>query len=736
MADVHLDGDMRLTHGYHMHQSVQEMVNSKSLAKLSMMKPQINVTNVVNISRHDKEKLCHDKSKNDICDKFTFKWFLKYYESDPRSITHGLSEQFVTLQEDTSNGNNIPKQVNYNYDVTYYIWPFMFYSSSTKNIFPDAQTGKPTRYGTLKGIAEKLDYFLDLGVKNIMIGPITKCWEGGMDLYNINRYQTIDWSTTQPQLGKPRDVYKLCREAHCKGLKVLQDITFNHCSYQHPFYLKALGYGNKKEQEKYLRWFLIESFTPDGSINNDPFDPNGPYAAYVENLLHIKYGRSLPFFNTVPSTWDTMPTLFMQLTDDPNKANSLQSNLVPSGSKLNGLWIMNFPSAVNLIQLNWIEQPGDMYDYFVNIMKYWLSLGMDGFRWDVAQSAYDYQGSGYNETLFKTITKDLIAFKPNTIIFAEGNYISPLVAPYTIGAMLNMYMINVRYDPFVSALPLIPSLVEQYQKYWNRTVSMPLVGNQDFGRILSLFQYQPPDFNPYTNLTVQEREVRNIAYYTLLLCSPGSPIIYYGEELAEIGGMYAQCRDYFKWSQEQYNNGICDTYNFNNIYPQQTRGDGKINPADPSDPTTPLNYPITRGLDLQIDDPKSSYNQVKQLIRVRSQYSYMSKGDIRELTDDLANKINLVIGNPASTLIKFAKYYNGSYAYIIINQDKNNSGNTAIITFDSLTLETVPYLQIPLNILFTNGTVIAEAQVPPASPQNQVNLAPWEVLVIGYTNNA
>lgn len=735
MADT--SADMKSTHGYKLH----SMANGENIISIKKLQGKSAIPAVENTIS---QTMCNlaDIGKTQMCKnhpetgKYSFACFLDSYKENSSLYRRQQAEQFTTMQEDTSNGNNIPKQVNYNYDVSYYIWPFMFYSSSSKNIFPDAQTGKPTRYGTLNGIAEKLDYFVELGIKNIMIGPITKCWEGGMDLYNINRYQIIDWTTTQPQLGTPKDASKLCRKAHCKGLKITLDITFNHCSYQNPIYLKALGYGTKKEQDKYLPWFLIESFTPDGSINNDPFNPNGPYADYVENLLHVKYGRSLPFFNTTPSTWDTMPTLFMQLTDNLLNANSLQSNLVPHGSKLNGLWVMNFPSAVNLIQLNWIEQPKDMYYFFVDVMCYWLSLGFDGFRWDVAQNAYDYQGSGYNETLFKKITKDLIEFKPNTIIFAEGNYISPLVTPYTIGVMLNMYMINVRYDPYVSALPLIPSLVEQYQKYWNRTVSMPLVGNQDFGRILSLFQYQPPDYNPYTNLTIQEREVRNVSYYTLLLCSPGSPIIYYGEELAEIGSMYAQCRDYFKWSQDEYNNGICDTYNYNNIYPQQTRGDGKINPGDPSDPTTPLNYPVTRGLDLQINDPKSSYNQIKQLIRVRSQNSYMSKGDIRELTDELAAKINLVIDNPASTPIKFAKYYNGSYAFIIINQDKGNSGNTATVTFDSFTLETVPYLQVPINILFTNGTIIAQAEVPPTAPQNLVTLAPWEALVLGYTNNA
>lgn len=667
------------------------------------------------------------------------------------------AETIITLQEDNVN-KDIPRQFNFNYGVTYYIWPFMFYSSSKKNLFPDAQTGIPTRYGTIKGIEEKLDYFEDLGVKNLMIGPITKCWEGGMNFYNINRYQTIDWRTTQPQLGTLDNVKSLCKKAHHKGLKVLQDFTFNHCSYQHQFYLKALGFtSNSKEREKYKKWFIFESFTPDGSVNNDPFNPNGPYASYVKNLLIEKYGVPEALFNTnsngnlIPSyyladpngyAWGEIPAYFMQLTDDPNQANSIKSNLVPLGSDLSGKWVMVFSFTINLIQLNWIDYPKDMYDYFVDTMKLWLNLGIDGFRWDVVQNFYRFNYSGHNESFVQKITKELIRFKPTFIAFAEGCYQGGFFGPYTLGVQQNLFGALVRGGasgsvtfPNVNNQNLIKVLIEQYKIYYNKTVSLTLLGNHDMGRLLSIYQYQPPDYNPYTDLSVQERELRNVSYYTLLLCMPGSPMVYYGEELAEIGSTYAQCRDYFKWDQSSYNNGICDTYNVDETYPQQTRGDGLINPGDPNDTTTPLNFPITRGLDIQRSDSNSSWNQIRKLIHLRNKNSILQKGELLELDSNIASLINLNVINASPDALLFARYYNDAYVFVIINQDPNDTGNVSTITFDSNYNNNVLYVSFMASIAFTNGLIITEAQTYPTTPQNEVQLGPWESLIISYNNN-
>lgn len=667
------------------------------------------------------------------------------------------AEQFTTLQEDTVN-KNIPRQVNFNYNVTYNIWPFMFHSSSEKNTFKDFQTGKKTRYGTLKGIEEKLDYIEYLGCKNILLGPITKCWEGGMDKYINNRYQTINWETTQPQLGSPEDLRHLCREAHKRGMKILQDFTFNHSSYQHPFYLKALGFNSShKERAYYRKWFIFESFSSDGSVNNNPFDPNGPYASYVKNILITKYGIPTAFFNTngsgnlIPGyfndpngyAWDEAPFYFMQLTDNPSQANSIQSNLVPPGSDLVGKWVMHFPFAENLIQLNWIDYPRNMLNYFVEVMKFWLSLGIDGFRWDVAQNYYVFNSSGNDENYFKKITEKLIAFKPNFIAFAEGNYQGGFFAPYTLGVQQDLFGALVRGGAFGGGLSfpnvnnqnLISILIDQFYTFYNTNVSMTLLGNHDIGRLASIYQYLPPDYNPYTDLSVQDIELRNVSFFTLLLCCPGSPMIFYGEELAEIGSTYAQCRDYFKWSQKDYDNGICDTYNGGNVFPQQTRGDGLINPGDPNDTTTPLNHPYTRGLDIQSYDPNSSFNQIRELIKIRNNNSILQKGELLNLDSGLASQINLVVNNASPDSLEFVRYYNDGYVFVIINQDPNNTGNVATITFDSNYNNDLLNISYMVDILFTNGNALIQGQTFPNNPQNEVHLAPWQSLVIGYNNN-
>lgn len=75
--------------------------------------------------------------------------------------------------------------------------------------------------GNLKGIAEKLDYLVSLGVRVLYFNPIFKA-------YSNHRYDTADYKTIDPMLGTEEDFSNLCREVHQRGMKVILDGVFSH----------------------------------------------------------------------------------------------------------------------------------------------------------------------------------------------------------------------------------------------------------------------------------------------------------------------------------------------------------------------------------------------------------------------------------------------------------------------------------------------------------------------------
>lgn len=85
---------------------------------------------------------------------------------------------------------------------------------------------KPTAHGfmggTLRGITERLDYLLDLGVNLIYLAPIF-CASAN------HRYNTYDYYRIDPRLGTLADFQTLLSRAHANGIRVLLDGVFNHC---------------------------------------------------------------------------------------------------------------------------------------------------------------------------------------------------------------------------------------------------------------------------------------------------------------------------------------------------------------------------------------------------------------------------------------------------------------------------------------------------------------------------
>lgn len=131
-----------------------------------------------------------------------------------------------------------------NADVLYMLMPDRFADGSRKN-----NTVK-TRYnykidrsqpslrhgGDLEGIRQHLDYFNELGVTALWFTPVLEndSPDNGTQS-SYHGYATTDYYKVDPRFGTNEEYRKLIDEAHQKGLKVVMDMIFNHCGFEHPW---------------------------------------------------------------------------------------------------------------------------------------------------------------------------------------------------------------------------------------------------------------------------------------------------------------------------------------------------------------------------------------------------------------------------------------------------------------------------------------------------------------------
>ncbi len=115
---------------------------------------------------------------------------------------------------------------------------------------------KPTPHsfagGDLKGIVKRLDYIKSLGVNCIYLTPV-------FTADSNHKYDIKDYYETDPRFGDKKTLKELVDGAHDRGMKVVLDAVFNHCSLFLPQFQDVVKNG---ENSPYKDWFVIKSFSP------------------------------------------------------------------------------------------------------------------------------------------------------------------------------------------------------------------------------------------------------------------------------------------------------------------------------------------------------------------------------------------------------------------------------------------------------------------------------------------
>ena len=145
------------------------------------------------------------------------------------------------------------------------LYPQEVYNHSVKfldwlNEFPEYSYGYAFYGGDLKGVANSIqNYLADFGINLLYLTPI-------FEAESNHKYDTVDYKTIDPQFGDLAVFHELVQICHANNIKLILDGVFNHTSYHHDWYLKALegispfnDYYKKNKDGHFLVWNGIET---------------------------------------------------------------------------------------------------------------------------------------------------------------------------------------------------------------------------------------------------------------------------------------------------------------------------------------------------------------------------------------------------------------------------------------------------------------------------------------------
>lgn len=217
--------------------------------------------------------------------------------------------------------------------------------------------------GDFQGLISKLDYLSFLGVDCIWLLPFYP------SPLKDDGYDVSDFYSIHPELGTLDDFKNFIEEAHKRGMKVIADMIFNHVSTEHSWFKEARkGSGNSRYD-----WF-VWSETSD------------------------KYQDARIIFNDLePSNW---------AWDSEAKAY---------------YWHRFFSHQADLNYDN-----PEVREEMKKVVQFWLGLGLDGFRCDAVPYLFEREGVGYENlpethAFFKEIRSMMEQEFPGTILLAEAN---------------------------------------------------------------------------------------------------------------------------------------------------------------------------------------------------------------------------------------------------------------------------------------------------------------------------
>ncbi|MCC8025616.1 MAG: glycosylase [Clostridium sp.] len=356
--------------------------------------------------------------------------------------------------------------------VFYEIYPQSFYDSNGDGI------------GDIPGIIGKLDYIKGLGCNAIWLNP---CFDS--PFYDAG-YDIRDFYKVAPRYGTNQDIKDLFEEVHSRDMHIILDLVPGHTSIEHPWFQESM----KNENNAYSDFYI---WTPNRKAM-PKIDKPGIYASNLRGFI-IGFGQrpgccAVNFYSTQPA----LNYGFKEI-DAPEWQKPMES-----------------------------PGPLALREALKDIMRYWLKMGCDGFRVDMAGHLVKNDPSQEgNIELWQEFRAFLDKDYPDAAIISEwGSPKHSIQAGFHMDFLLKSGKQHYQ-ELFRSEHPYfsrsgegdISGFVENFNLDYELTDGKGLIcipsGNHDISRITE---------------KLSEEEIK-IAF-AFILSMPGAPFIYYGDEIA------------------------------------------------------------------------------------------------------------------------------------------------------------------------------------------------------------
>jgi maltose alpha-D-glucosyltransferase / alpha-amylase len=441
--------------------------------------------------------------------------------------------------------------------------------------------------GDFRGLIQKLDYIRDLGVNTIWLLPFypSPLKDDGYDIAN---YRDIN-----PSYGTLRDFRTLLREAHKRGLRVFTELVVNHTSDQHP-------------------WFQAARQAPAGSSRRN---------YYVWSDTGTEYaGTRVIFTDTEKSNW----------TWDPIAKQYFWHRFFSHQPDLN----YDNPRVLQAI---------------LDTMHFWLDMGVDGLRLDAVPYLIEREGTNCENLpeshgILRRLRRSLDERYHDRALLAEANQWPADVRPYFgdgdechmayhFPLMPRIFMAVRQEDalPIIEIMRQTPEIPASCQ--WalflrnHDELTLEMVTDEERDYMYSAYAADP---QMRLNVGIRRRLAPLLEHsrsltellHSLLLSMPGSPIIYYGDEIGMGDNVYLGDR-----------NGVRT--------PMQWTGDRNagFSRADPARLfAPPIMDPVygfqAINVEAQERSPSSLLNWMRRMLTLRRQHPTLGRGTFEPIATD------------------------------------------------------------------------------------------------------
>ena len=361
--------------------------------------------------------------------------------------------------------------------------------------------------GDLLGVIEKLDHLAWLGIDCIWLLPFypSPLRDGG--------YDVADFLSVAPDLGELGDVVLLIEEAHRRNIRVIADLVLNHTSDAHP-------------------WFVESRSSRD--------NPKADWYVWADDDKSYADARVI-FCDAEPSNW----------AFDPVRGQYYWHRFFHHQPDLN------------------YDNP-EVAEAMLDVVRFWLNLGLDGFRLDAVPYLFEREGTnGENlpetHAFLRHLRAQVDREFPGRLLFAEVNqWPSDVVEYFGDGdechmcfhfpLMPRMFMAVRREQrfPITEVLALTPPIPDGCQ--WGTflrnhdELTLEMVSDEERDYMYNEYARDP---RMRRNIGIRRRLAplvendRTVAelLHALLLSLPGSPVLYYGDEILMGDNIYLGDRD-------------------------------------------------------------------------------------------------------------------------------------------------------------------------------------------------